>query len=913
MKRYLITIASIFGIVTQMMASDTNHTVSSPVDSNTSIFFLEEKLYLMYQSFLYNSDLKNAKKVVQQAIKQYPDHTVWYQRGLELSRWTEDKIWRVTLLQHLRQTTNDNTLTDELLSVTLNAKRYDIALPILQAKLQQTPTPQISQQIVSLYQEEGKTQEAIQLLYQAYQHHKSDIYLIKDAYRLSNAQGLQSWNNILSVIINKSEKSYLTSKNTQFSSKDTTHRSLASNAAIQPSQIPSLATIYRHIKHKNATLTEYEKALFDGYKSSNFASYAIQIALQGYLLSNNPYMVEGVLYKLISHNNTNRALTLVTYIQKHPKQFNTLLQRKEFQYLTLQLLEQTQQSHLSQVFFSSHPKLQKDATVLSSLLWSSLNRNNIEDMQYYIHYLETYPVHQASLWFPLASTYYHLQKFDRSKLYIQKLLQKEPNNIDARFLYAYILQAQGKERAFMQQIESIYTHLTHQAEANPSKLKEQRFLSQYLSAAIYLLDADSFKNRLNLYRPYLSKERYQELLASWAIQTKSYNLLTHTTQQMHTIPPWLQLNLALHNRSEPVLQTLLEKYNTQLPISDSIYAAQQLHQPNQAYSWAYQGLKDNQESYQLYQQLVHLAQTNSNSITLQSDILNRADSLLQTSVNFQSLSHLPLGVQLHFKAIYRHNHITDGTVLHHIKSDESALLFKVSKPLQNGSFSMSYGYTHALKNYHSFSSALLWQINSRISSQLSLFWQTSATETTYLLLGGYKSGGKATLSYTLLPSTQILFQTESAHFYSQDDVEIGKGEHSLLLLRHTLRQGYPDISIAPFIEYGHFTQTTQEQGIIETIIPDGYKALPDDFTNLGINIQYGLQTEIQFVRPWRPFGEATLIYDLENSQFTYALRGGISGSVGSQGKVTVGVEYSQSLLGTQETSSKCYINYKLLY
>jgi len=902
--------------------------------------YSESELKLMYQVFIYNSDFTSAKDVIQKALKIYPESSYLHEKRLEVARWTNDDSERLLALNYLSSRKESETLTLELIQLLIKMKDYEKAKPLVETFLQKHPTKKNLDTFVYVFIKSKKEEEAISLLYKLFLSHPSKTFFIERALQLSLDMKHKPWTKRLIAEMEKrhidTQKSFalrefhysqlkdsssLYSTLKQRLKKTPISRCTDSQFLHQLSQLAwdnnaydlAIKASYRSLALHDATSADYERVLFYGYKSPQFSKYALEVAMEGYRLSNKEYMLQSTLYKLFIHKEIEKAYALIEKIDHTPSFSKKLYQNTDYLILKLQILLARNKPKTVHQFFFSSSVLQHSEEGISMLLWYYINQRNIEELRYYLLYLNEKHIDSSLIWLPMASAYFMLQKIDKSKIYVLKLLEKEPNNIDFQLLYAYILQSEGKQDSFKSKFKTIYRELTLQKDKNPHLMKQSSFVAKYLSSAMYVVSATHFRQLLSEYKHVLTKESLNLILASWAMKNRSYERVSSLESKMQTIEPWLKLSVALNGGEDDKVQNLLYRYYYVLPLSDRVSAATKVNNFSMAYTLVYNGLEESRENVSLYQQFVELSQQRADNLIVQGGIRNRADSLFQRYLSLKGRNYLEHGYWISYFLEHQENHITNSSYLQNIQSQEDRVKVSFKKELKEGYWSLDIGYEDALEGYTFGSGRFFWKWSDVFASQFTLKYHAKAFETTYLLLAGYKNALSTELSYYLTPSIQFIMSAEYAKYLSQDDVDLGEGEHLLLLSRQYFRRGYPDISAAAFVEYGHYSETEGSRGVIDKIMPYEYKALPDNFMNVGVNVQYGLQNEVNYIRPWRPYGEVTTLYDTKNSNFSYALRAGIGGSFFTQGMLNIGVDYNQAVYGTNEKSYTFYLKYKLLY
>jgi len=126
----------------------------------------------------------------------------------------------------------------------------------------------------------------------------------------------------------------------------------------------------------------------------------------------------------------------------------------------------------------------------------------------------------------MANSYLFINDVDRASYYVQELLEEEhevTKSVEFKFLLAYIYQAQNKEVLFKNNMQDIVKMLEIKALKNPNIKHQNQFLSDYLRAAMYVLNPDKFEKKLKAAKPFLKRNDYKNISYSWAIQNKAYD------------------------------------------------------------------------------------------------------------------------------------------------------------------------------------------------------------------------------------------------------------------------------------------------------------------------------------------------------------------------------------------------------
>ena len=206
-----------------------------------------------------------------------------------------------------------------------------------------------------------------------------------------------------------------------------------------------------------------------------------------------------------------------------------------------------------------------------------------------------------------------------------------------------------------------------------------------------------------------------------------------------------------------------------------------------------------------------------------------------------------------------------------------------------------------------------YQLNKILRVYGSFAKNKKAQETTQLLLGGRKDMLSLAAKLDLLASTSVNFLWQNNRFNSQDGVHLGDGNYGRVLVGHQIRNGYPDMRVGAFVDYGKYSETQGSRGTIDKLQTVGTAVLPKEFYNLGVNFAYGMANSNLYTRVWRPFAQVNTFYNSEIANFSYNVNIGYGGKLFSQDHMVVGANYTESVNGIGGSVFELFLRYQFLY
>ena len=212
-----------------------------------------------------------------------------------------------------------------------------------------------------------------------------------------------------------------------------------------------------------------------------------------------------------------------------------------------------------------------------------------------------------------------------------------------------------------------------------------------------------------------------------------------------------------------------------------------------------------------------------------------------------------------------------------------------------------------------FDAQLRYDLRRDLSLKLEAALNKDALETTSLLVGGKKDSAAVQINLSFIPSTSLELYGEFNRYKSDDDVALGDGLYYRAALMHIYHNAYPAVELGAVIEGGIYSQRGTSHGVIDTIQPQEYAVLPQNYLSLGPMLSYGMQKRHLHTRKWRPYFQGGAFYNSENSDFNYALEVGMGGRLYRQDHLSVGASYSEFVRGVNDKVLEFYLDYEFLY
>lgn len=892
------------------------------------------KLKLMFQVFIYTSDLENAYKVAKKAIAKHPKSLYWHQKMAEICQWLDKREEAIKHYNYIYSVTQEEELGEKILDYSIQAYQFESGIPIVLKKLEKDRSKENIEQMIFLYDQVGSPEDAVAILEKLYVKDSKPYYL-KRALDLTMFMGdLQTSDRLVKelkqyasddldiaealshyYIMNKDMKSaYDVIKSVDVSMDDDIieHYQKVSDIGWSLQDIKSAAEASKKLHQLDeARLQDYERIFY--YYNKRDPQLLQEASLRAY----QKYKKDYILMNYINILNTNKEYARLAETFKNMKNDpNMIAFKKTTPYWLMkgQMHGQLKQFDLALHSFKQAMRLDpKSISTKVTLMWAIIDSKDKKTLQDMIFELEEKGNINPQFWLPLAVGNFQMQRSDKALFYVKKMMKQKNVTVETKFMYAYIMQVRNDEDSFMGTMRDIFMELNQKRKAKPSLMREKAFLKNYLSAGMYVLPVDEFDALLYQSRKHLSKTQFTELALYWAMLNDAQERASFLAQSLNNVEPWLKLNRAMHYDDRNKQLDILYSYMAQLPIRDRVSAAVATGNISLAQTMAFDGMEKNRYDALLYQQNLNLVEQYVDTVSIKTGYQSRS-GLQRAYIKGDNRYYLMDGWRLLADFQVNQDKNTNTFMKDNVPKRSGEFHLGMQKNFSNGYFKFKAGYNSALEDYCDASAKLNYKISKNVMTEVGLAKSKKAEESLFLLHGGKKDNITAQLDWQYVTSSLLSIYMEYDKFYSQDDAYLGDGYSGRVNWRKQIRNGYPDMSWGFSYLYGKYDEKKGSKGVIDELRPNNsYSVLSDDFQNVCANFSYGMVNKEQYTRVWRAFGEFSPCYNMTAKQGNLFFSGGMGGSVYDKDHLSVGVTYDQAAGGTQETNLEIYLRYKMFY
>lgn len=913
--------------------------VTKPEKENVNINSKDdEELRLILQVYLYKGDIDSAYKVASRGYEKYPNSYYWNEKMAEVSRWTNRPVKSIKHLRTMYDMKYSKKIEDELITYGSSAYQYEDIEDLVVSRASHNPTEENIDHMILIYKKIGSPEKVIAVLYEQYKKNPDNTMLLTKGLELSleladldlakdfveKIQKNKPYKKIDAVLITKyyyvqqeidiayENLSYVDKSDNIDNDYNIKYFELKSDLGWYLQDNVNAAEASKSLMERNkARLADYERISFV-YKNSDpkISAYAMQ---RGYSEYKMPYLFYS--YANLAINNKNFE-GLNEYIQTIDETTSPLVNDSFYWIIKSNIYGYYKEEDLEKSALQKALALSpENYEIRLTLLYYFMKVGDTAEVENILTQMADSEDLNYGYYFPMASAYFYLSDINRASYYMQELYHMDSDItklIDFKFLQAYIYQVQNNEYAFKSTMKSIIKDLKLEAKKNPKLKKENEYLSNYLRAAMPVINPDKFEKKLKSAKAYLSKKNYDEISYSWAVKNAAYEKSLNIYQKMDPKELWIQFNNAILFQNHDTIENLLEKYLLSTSMGDASQAIEKDGQISLAQSFTYDGFSKNDNNQNAYIHHRDMSKVRSDYLDVKTSYYNRKP-LLQKYIRVENKTYIDNQLYLNANFDYYKNETLDKRLLRSVPDDTIETGIGIERVSDRGMIGAHFDYYNSMEDYFGGSLYTKYRLSTDLHIDAKVAINETALESTQLLLGGKKDMLSLNMSWDILNSTSLNLLYERNYYTSQDEVDLGDGDYSRLSLIHQIRTGYPDIRIGAFIDYGVYDETSGSRGVIDKIQAQDFPVLPQDFYNLGVSVSYGMANASDYTRAWRPYVEFYPYYNSDQDAYTFGLNIGYGGKIWHQDHLIFGASYSEPVSGQGDRIIELFLDYHFMY
>jgi len=897
-----------------------------------------EELQLILQVYLYKSDLENAYKVARLGYKRSPNSYYWNQQMAQISKWTNRSQESIKYLKKMYKIKYNKALEEELIQYGTSVHQYEDIEHLVVNRARRYPTEKNIDAMILVYKKIGSPEKVISELEKKYYANPENTMFLTKALALSLELGdLDLAKKYVNIIEKKQPYKQIDAKliaeyyyvqqnienayaslltvdqNETLNTEDKiSYHMLESDLGWYLQDNYNAAIASKKLMDLNASrLADYERVAFVFQKSEPIvAMSAIKRAYEEHKLS---YLFYSYANEAINHKSYDDLNQLIIKIEKEDTE---LTKESLFWIIKSKLYAHYNDSELEKSALLKALELEPDNYQIKlTLLWNFMAlKDSMALKDLLTDMADDYDL-DSSAYFPMASAYFYLSDMNRASQYIDMLIYE--NNpiielIDFKFLQAYLYQIKNNQGAFTRTIKEIVKELKKQGEDYPELKKNGKYLSQYLRASIYIDNPKKFKKRLKKSKKYLDKKDYDEISYSWALKNSAVEKSLKIYNRMELPELWVEFSKSINFQEHSRIENILDLYLPVISMGDASQATEKDGQIALSQSFTFEGYQKNDDNQNAYIHHRDLSKIRSDYLDIKPSYFNR-DPLLQKYIKVTNKSYIANGYYIDANFEYYRNKTLDKKFLVTVPEEtiESGIGF--TKVFDRGRVSAHIDYYNSMEQYYGASLSATYRPSTDIVVSAKLVKNDNSLESVQLQLGGKKDQLSMEIIWSILDSTRINLLYEKNLYSSQDEVDLGHGSYSRLSVIRQIRNGYPDMRIGAFFDYGVYHDTNGTKGVIDELQVENYKIIPEDFYNVGLTFSYGMANADDYTRAWRPYLEVYPYYNSQQDSYSVGINVGYGGKVWHQDHLIFGATYSEDVSGIGGKIFELFLDYHFMY
>jgi hypothetical protein len=882
-----------------------------------------EELKLLFQTFVYKQNLKDALKIAKIALKKNPNSYYWNLNIANVLNWSGKSKQSLPYLNKAYNIRHSAKLKKRIVQTMVLSGDPNILIPILEKRLKKRFNIKDFKTLLSLYYKINNKEKIVQLIDNNYKYLKKNKEYIKIALQLSldmnDLQSAQKFIVLLSYTkYTIEEANLISSYYFKLGNIRKAFEVLLKTPIKKYTKKQTLISYYKNIsdlgwylKQKdisaNASLKLIDLGIgreVDYIRVSNVYKKDDDEWIKNvYLKFKKPNLFFQYAYLALKNKKYEELENFMNSI-KAPK----ILNNTQYYYIQLQLYKAlNKKDKVKKILFTILELSPDDENVIKSLIWTFINNKDVYDLK---NIMLRHNNPSKNLYFEYASAYLFLKNIDLAAKYAMKIEHSDlaiKNSDDFKFLLAYIYKAQLKEGAYKQIIYGLYYKYLRELNKNFSNIRNPKFARTYFSLAFQVLSRDQFLYLLKKYGNFLRENDYEELYYSY-LSKYSASAANIFLRYIPKKKLWMIFNRAVNSNNEEKLYYLLNTYLYVLSRGDVIVQLKKRGDIARVQTLNFNSFARNTFNKNMYIQHKDLSKKRTNLFESKVSYIVY-DELSQKEGFIKDRRYLHDGVYYTLKA-YKSNNKNRNTKLFketpNVRSYSLSVEKKFDKYKNETTISVN-------KNKTSFIGVNVdnkYNLSSRVNLGLNVAKNSITKDNTFLFLAGKKDYIKPMFRFNILPSLYFISEYSLSRYLSSDNKYLGKGDMLNISLSKIFTEQYPNITTSLFYRGGKFSSSLSK-GSIKEILNKEASVLPGAFRQYGITLNYG--NDDIYTGIWRKFFNTSLIYSDIDENFAYSFNFGYAGRLLYQDHLTMGLNFSAgSDSSIYSNVFELYLDYKFL-
>lgn len=366
----------------------------------------------------------------------------------------------------------------------------------------------------------------------------------------------------------------------------------------------------------------------------------------------------------------------------------------------------------------------------------------------------------------------------------------------------------------------------------------------------------------------------------------------------NSLPDWAEINLALMKNDLPALQKILEQRAKALPGADRINAAIRLENTPLALDLAFAELSERPDANEIYSTFVQQGVSDANFTSLAGEY-EQFVNVVGPRTKLETKFRLSNTWKMQPALIWWKLRSKDSAQITNLPYEDFQARMRLEQTIAHGKITWGLDYRKALSEFVPVSMNINYQLNAKWRFRGKLGYSQENFINSYMRIGGLQDQLSLGFIKNVTKYDSLMLEWEGFHYYSQDRHYLANGFNVHGLYQHKFWLSYPDYTLGLFANSYNYNRNGSFGGNITTLFPElspiiqsnplllsaaidaEYQSLiPNNYYEGGFTFGFGSEI-VDYVHSWRPYLLARLYYNtitFLSNDIKFGFNGSVFGS-----------------------------------
>ncbi len=851
-----------------------------PASQQPQLPFDDEIYRLGYDVFLANRNVPNAYVVAAAAVRQAPDNDGWRERLARVAEWDGKPAIALEQWRYLAVRQNNEQAWQAMLR--LGPGLFDeetVVLALLHEHQQGRLNDVRLLRLVQAFEAMGEARKGVEFLQQAYQKSPRRILLEQQAWleerlgmpdaaiaslrRLNRKHGLSTGevSRLATLLIARGDMAAayqtLQRHQTPATQQDRAYQGLMAELAWRLQDVSNARRIYQALYAKGS-LESYEAERLILLMRENSPDAAARLATHYWNQTRQPRYLHLALELYSQTRNIAAAEALLASLT--PAELKSQEQQTRF----LQIRADLHRAHGN--LAAAIRDLQRAVHIMpadmglnAQLLWLLIEARDTTQLAARLAQYHPHALGEPALWGPVGAGFALLSNARDALPYYARQAAAHRDDYLWQVGYAQVLEEAGQADMAWRIRRYAWLNLKRSGQPGPEQREQWQAMA---TLSLRLSPGDASAQWLREWLRLDTADRQQhtpearELATAWFLSNEQYESarlwLTRQYGRQLQAPGWAEAALALQSNDKAALKRIAEGGGDGITPEVRVDAALQLREYALARKLAEAGLDITPDNDVLHLQLTESVwqQQNRGGAGFRTEELGALKRQgWQVNGQWPVKPNLKMGLELSDERL---SSLDRGRLIN-LPSSDRRLTLSGRLAQENGETGLKLFVRNALKSFAGLQLDHELRFDRRLRVTGTLGYQLDADENDVLSAGGMKDSLKLSAEWLISKRDYLLADLSTSRYYSQDRTYLGKGTGLTAQLGHHFRTEYPDFTFKLLGSAYGFSDDSNANGAIHTLLSPGAAVMPDSYNQYGFGLSVGETVSEQFSRVFRPY------------------------------------------------------------